>query len=51
MPDPVKVVLRKTSKSTALIDLTGPKGESESHVFDLPWLDEIEWEAVFLSLE
>jgi hypothetical protein len=31
--------------------LKGPKEESETYWFDLPWLDETEWQAVFLSLE
>jgi energy-coupling factor transporter ATP-binding protein EcfA2 len=52
MPGPIKVILRRESDSNkALVDLTGPRGESESGVFELPWLDETEWQAVFLSLE
>ena len=52
MPGPIKITLRRESEpNKALVDLRGPKGESESDGFELPWLDETERQAVFLSLE
>lgn len=51
MSGPIRVILGKVSESEAYLQLKGPDEESVSHTFLLPWLDEIEWQAVFLSLE
>mgnify|MGYP000744379132 CR=1 FL=1 len=52
MTGPIKVTLRRLGGSNrALVELMGPGGESGGHEFELPWLDETEWKAVFMSLE
>jgi len=52
MPGPIKVTLhRESDPHRGHVDLTGPAGESVNHSFELPWLDDTEWQAVFLSLE
>lgn len=52
MSDPIKVTLRRESEpNKAHVNLTGPRGESEYTSFELLWLDDVEWKAVFLSLE
>ncbi len=52
MPGPVRIALRREPGTRkAFVDLKGPGEEAETCWFDLPWLDEIEWQAVFRSLE
>lgn len=51
MPGPIRVMLSRISKSKGFVKLIGPDGESKEHKFKLPWLDDTEWQAVFLSLE
>jgi hypothetical protein len=52
MSVPIRITLRREPEiSRASIGLYGFHGETETHWFDLPWIDETEWRAIFLSLE
>ena len=52
MPNVIKITLQKIKNTNkATISITGAEGQSESGQFDLPWVDNLAWNAVYTCLE